>query len=224
MDGNASSAGSATSPSATTSAHPLPTLRSPGAAPATCGNGPPTASAICPQPYPDGAKPVQGRCDGPVIQTVLFDVLAATATLLVVLPVDRWVRQGRVGALAATFVAVYGTGRLAFDVFREDARYGGLTASQWIALVIVALAVAWPVASATAPTDPSNKPHDDPRLRQESRNWTRTPVLAPRVGRQDVTLLATEALRRTPGRTVRRRPPRPARRNPPPRPRRWPRR
>lgn len=110
---------------------------------------------VPPQPYPGGAMPVQGCFDVPVIHTALFDVLAATATLLAVLAVERWVRQRRAGTLAATFVVVYGTGRLVFDVFREDARYGGLTASQWTALAAVTVAVAWLASSRRRPRPPS---------------------------------------------------------------------
>lgn len=106
---------------------------------------------VPPQPYPDGAAPVQGCFDVAVIQTALFDVLAATATLLAVLAVERWARQRAVGTLAATFVAVYGTGRLIFDVFREDVRYAGLTASQWTALAAATVAVAWLVWSRRRP-------------------------------------------------------------------------
>lgn len=98
---------------------------------------------VAPQPYPAGRMPVQGCFDVPVIPTALFDVLAATATLAVVLAVERWVRRRPVGTLAASFVAVYGAGRLVFDVFRADVRYAGLTASQWTALAAVAIAVGW---------------------------------------------------------------------------------
>lgn len=98
---------------------------------------------VPPQPYPDTIVPVQGCFDVPVIQTALFDVLAATATLLVIVAVERWVRHRPVGTLAATFVATYGTGRLVFDLFREDLRHAGLTASQWTALAAAVLAIAW---------------------------------------------------------------------------------
>lgn len=107
-----------------------------------------TLGRSAPLPYPSTGAPVEGCYDVPVIQTALFDVLAATATLVVVLAVGRWVARRRPGALAAAFVASYGTGRLVLDVFREDARYGGLTGSQWTSLTAVVVAVGWLVWAA----------------------------------------------------------------------------
>ncbi|MEX2549165.1 MAG: prolipoprotein diacylglyceryl transferase family protein, partial [Nitriliruptoraceae bacterium] len=98
---------------------------------------------VAPRPYPAASSPVQGCFDVPVIQTALFDVLVASATLVLILAVERWARHRTVGTLAATFAAAYGTGRLLLDVFREDLRYAGLTGSQWTALVAVAIAVTW---------------------------------------------------------------------------------
>lgn len=43
----------------------------------------------------------------------------------------------------ATFVIVYGSGRLTLDFLRGDDRYAGLTASQWTAFAAVSIAVAW---------------------------------------------------------------------------------
>lgn len=117
---------------------------------------------VAPQPYPDTFAPVQGCFDVPVIQTALFDVLAATATLLAILAVARWARRPPVGTLAATFVAVYGSGRLVFDLLREDARYAGLTASQWTAAAAVVVAVAWLLQARRRPDlePPTDTPED----------------------------------------------------------------
>lgn len=100
---------------------------------------------VAPTAYPTGvAAPVQGCFDVPVVQTALFDSVAAAVTLAVVLLVERRV-QGRTGTglLAATFVLAYGTGRLVLDSFRGDLRHAGLTASQWTALTAITAAVAW---------------------------------------------------------------------------------
>jgi phosphatidylglycerol:prolipoprotein diacylglycerol transferase len=98
---------------------------------------------VAPRPYPADFTPVQGCFDVPVVQTALFDVFAATVTLLLVLAVQRWWRSRPWGALAATFVVGYGTGRLLFDFFREDDRYLWLTASQWVSLSAVVAALSW---------------------------------------------------------------------------------
>jgi phosphatidylglycerol:prolipoprotein diacylglycerol transferase len=98
---------------------------------------------VAPQPYPATGAPVQGCFDVPVIQTALLDVFSASVALVALIVVERRSRRRAVGTLAATFVVAYGIGRLVFDVFREDVRYGGLTASQWTAMVAVALAVGW---------------------------------------------------------------------------------
>ncbi|MGH3665937.1 MAG: prolipoprotein diacylglyceryl transferase family protein, partial [Egibacteraceae bacterium] len=98
---------------------------------------------VPPQPYPGAALPVQGCYDVPVIQTALLDVLAAVITLVVMLAVERRVRGRVTGVVAAGFVLVYGTGRLAFDFLRGDPRYLGLTASQWTAAAVMAAIVIW---------------------------------------------------------------------------------
>ena len=116
---------------------------------------------VPPQPHPAGAAPVQGCFDVPVLQTALLDVVAAAATLLVVLAVARWVQRRHVGVLAATFVVAYGSGRLVFDVFREDVRHGWLTASQWTALVAVVLALGWLVRSRRRGADLPDAVDDD---------------------------------------------------------------
>ncbi|MBW3619034.1 MAG: prolipoprotein diacylglyceryl transferase [Actinobacteria bacterium] len=117
-----------------------------------------TFGYVPPQPYPAGASPVQGCFDVPVIQTALLDVVAASVALVVVSLVERRMRRRPVGTLAATFVAVYGIGRLGFDFFRADVRYAGLTASQWTAMAAVALAVAWLARARTRPADMPGQP------------------------------------------------------------------
>jgi phosphatidylglycerol:prolipoprotein diacylglycerol transferase len=116
---------------------------------------------IAPQAYPAAGTPTQGCFTTPVIQTALLDALAAAATLLVVLAVARRVtRRPGTGVEAATFVLVYGLGRLGFDVLRQDERYAGLTASQWTALVAVLAVSTWllsrrPWRRARAPDQPT---------------------------------------------------------------------
>ena len=123
---------------------------------------------IAPQAYPAAGTPTQGCFTTPVVQTALLDALAATATVLAVLAVARWVtgRPGT-GLEAATFVLVYGTGRFGFDVLRQDARYAGLTASQWTALFAVAAVAAWLVArrpwGGEPVPDPDHEPVSTPR-------------------------------------------------------------
>ena len=104
---------------------------------------------VAPSAYPTGvAAPVQGCFDIPVVQTALFDSVAAAATLVVVIMVERRIRgRARTGLLAATFVLAYGTGRLVLDSLRGDLRYAGLTASQWTALTAVTVALAWLMGS-----------------------------------------------------------------------------
>jgi prolipoprotein diacylglyceryltransferase len=99
---------------------------------------------LAPLPYPASGAPTQGCFTTPVVQTALLDALAATATLLVVVAVARWItRRPGTGMEAATFVLVYGLGRFGFDVLREDERFAGLTASQWTALVAVLAVTTW---------------------------------------------------------------------------------
>lgn len=116
---------------------------------------------VPPGPYPAGFAPVEGCFAVPVVQTALFDVFAATATLLVVLAVQRWWRNRPWGALAATFLMGYGSGRLAFDFFREDDRYLWLTASQWVALAAVLAALSWLAIRARQPRAPEDAPPVD---------------------------------------------------------------
>jgi phosphatidylglycerol:prolipoprotein diacylglycerol transferase len=101
---------------------------------------------VAPQPYPSGAEPVAGCFDVPVLQTAMFDVAAATATMIVLLLLERRLRTHATGTLAATFVVSYGAGRLLFDNFRGDLRYAGLTASQWLALTAILAAGTWLLA------------------------------------------------------------------------------
>lgn len=115
---------------------------------------------VVPQAYPTGGAPVQGCFDVPVIQTALFDSLAAAVTLLVILAVERRMRSRPVGVLTATFVAAYGTGRFTLDFFRGDVRYVGLTASQWTALVAATIAITWLLRRANRPGGPRHGPRD----------------------------------------------------------------
>lgn len=119
---------------------------------------------VAPSAYPTGFEPVQGCYDVPVIQTALFDVVAAGLTLLVLLAAERRWNSRPTGALAATFAIAYGTGRLLLDTFRGDERHAGLTASQWTAVVVISLATVWLLRHRHPPTPtpdtPSESEHD----------------------------------------------------------------
>ena len=124
-----------------------------------------TFGRIAPVPYPLDSAPVQGCFDVPVIQTAMFDPIAATITLAILLAMERRIgdRDPR-GLLVAAFVVIYGSGRLVLDFLRGDVRHLGLTASQWTALAATTLALAWIVRRARLgerPTGPMDGPDTD---------------------------------------------------------------
>ncbi len=72
--------------------------------------------------------------------TALYDLVAVSVVLAIVLVYRRHRRVE--GAITLVAAMAYGSGRFAFDFLREDARRFGLTGSQWVALGVLALAVA----------------------------------------------------------------------------------
>ena len=71
--------------------------------------------------------------------TALYDLISVSVVLAALLLARR--RHRREGELTLLAAAAYGIGRFAFDFFREDARRLGLTGSQWVALVVVTVAL-----------------------------------------------------------------------------------
>lgn len=142
---------------------------------------------VAPSRYPLGIPPVQGCFDVPVVQTAMFDAIAASMTLVVLLLVERRIRgRDPGGLLAATFVIAYGSGRLALDSLRGDVRHAGLTASQWTALAAVTIAVTWVLRRRTTPSIPPvgpdrTPPQDDPAASAD--DATATPGEAADLGR-----------------------------------------
>ena len=66
----------------------------------------------------------------------LIVALAAFGILIAWRSRTRWE-----GQVTWTLTALYGAGRFGSDFLREDTRRGGLTASQWAALILVLVAI-----------------------------------------------------------------------------------
>lgn len=91
---------------------------------------------VCPRA--DTASPCIAPVGSAVHQPALYDLLAVTILLGVLLVLRRRARYD--GFLALTFGALYGLARLGEDFFRIDETHGtGLTGSQWSALAVAAL-------------------------------------------------------------------------------------
>ena len=90
----------------------------------------------------DVGRTVGSRCPpGEVVHlTALYDLIAVSAVLGLLLWARRRPRpEGELSLIAAI---AYGVGRFAFDFLRADVRRLGLTASQWVAVAVVGLAIA----------------------------------------------------------------------------------
>lgn len=94
----------------------------------------------CPEVV-DVGRTVGSPCPpGEVVHlTALYDMGAAACVLVVLLIYRR--RSRTEGELTLLAGVAYGLGRLAFDFLREDVRRLGLTGSQWVALVVVSVAL-----------------------------------------------------------------------------------
>lgn len=71
--------------------------------------------------------------------TAAYDLVVALAIFAVLVVWRR--RPRREGQVTLLLAVLYGAGRFALDFLRQDTRRAGLTASQWTALVLVAVAV-----------------------------------------------------------------------------------
>jgi phosphatidylglycerol:prolipoprotein diacylglycerol transferase len=90
-------------------------------------------------PTADTASPCIAAVGDAVHQPALYDLVAVTVLLAVLLVLER--RHRYDGFLIAVFTAWYGTGRFVEDFFRIDETHGtGLTGSQWTTLVAVVVA------------------------------------------------------------------------------------
>lgn len=107
--------------------------------------GAPTTFALgfrCPEVV-DVGRTVGSPCPaGEVVHlTAAYDLIVALVVFAVLM---AWRHRARwQGQVTLLFGALYGTGRLGLDFLRQDTRRGGLTASQWTALAVVAVAVIW---------------------------------------------------------------------------------
>jgi phosphatidylglycerol:prolipoprotein diacylglycerol transferase len=102
----------------------------------------------CPPPDVETASP----CLGAVVhQTALYDLILTCALLALILWLRYRKRDRYDGFFILVFAAWYGVGRVIEDFLREDVRRGGLTGSQWTALVTVLLATTWLVIRRRTP-------------------------------------------------------------------------
>ncbi|MGH9247218.1 MAG: prolipoprotein diacylglyceryl transferase [Acidimicrobiales bacterium] len=102
-------------------------------------------------PAADTASPCAAPVGQAVHQPALYD-LVAVSVLLVVLLVLRRHRRRYDGFLALVFGAAYGAARFTEDFFRVDETHGtGLTGSQWTALTVATLSAWWLLARRRTP-------------------------------------------------------------------------
>lgn len=96
----------------------------------------------CPPATVETASPCLAEV---VHQTALYDFILTGILLAVLLALRARLRERPRfdGFLIMVFGAWYGVGRVVEDVFREDVRRGGLTGSQWTAVVTVAVCLVW---------------------------------------------------------------------------------
>ncbi len=108
-------------------------------------------------PSADTASPCIAPVGQAVHQPALYDLLAATAILALLLLLRRRPYHGH---LAALFGALYGSARFVEGFFRIDETHGtGLTGSQWTAITVVALCT-WLLSRRRTP----GSEHHDPPL------------------------------------------------------------
>lgn len=103
------------------------------------GGPEPTAAVVYRQALQTGDPPSLGCFDLVVHQTALYDFVSTLVLLGVLLYLGRGARN--VGFLVLVFVAWYGTMRIITDFLRVDRTYFGLTGSQLVSVVMVALAL-----------------------------------------------------------------------------------
>ena len=94
----------------------------------------------CPPRDVETASPCLGEI---VHQTALYDLVLTCGLLALLLWLRRRSRDRFDGFFIMVFAAWYGVGRIIEDFLREDLRRGGLTGSQWTAVVTVVLALGW---------------------------------------------------------------------------------
>jgi phosphatidylglycerol---prolipoprotein diacylglyceryl transferase len=104
------------------------------------GGGPPVSASVYRDELAQGRPPSLGCFDVTLHQTALYDFLSAGVLLAVLLWVGR--RRHNTGFLILLWAAWYGVMRVILDSLRVDRRYLGLTGSQMLALVVVAISAA----------------------------------------------------------------------------------
>lgn len=137
------------------------------------GGPDPTAAPVYRQALQTGDPPSLGCFDLVVHQTALYDFISTLVLLAVLLYLGRTLRP--VGFLALVFVAWYGTVRVITDFLRVDKTYLGLTGSQLLSVLMVALALfllaryrgappRWSVPPERETVPPTTESEDEGRL------------------------------------------------------------
>ena len=115
------------------------------------GGGPPRSGLVYREALEAGSAPSLGCFDIAVHQTALYDLISTLALFGVLLWLGRrqartdlplaWLgrRELRRGLLTLVFPIWYGTVRIITDFLRVDKRYFGLTGSQILSLIVVAV-------------------------------------------------------------------------------------
>lgn len=104
-------------------------------------------------PAADTASPCGAPVGQAVHQPALYDLLAATLILVLLLAVRRRGKVSYEGFLALVFGLLYGIARFVEDFFRIDETHGtGLTGSQWTALTVAATSTWWLLAQRRTPS------------------------------------------------------------------------